>query len=444
MHHRTAVPRPSMRILASAAAVILTLASSVITYAEPEQQQPVTNWARQHAVPLSTVDPRAGLDDLLPLQQSIGDADIVGLGESVHGSAEEITLKHRMLRLLVEQMGFRSVAWEEDWTTGLQINEYLQTGNGDPDALVSQMSPQWQSREVADVLRWLRDFNAQHADKVQFVGVEYYLTGPRAYDLVENYVAAAAPQRLAEVRGHLSAIRPTTSTMFEYIGWYMGVADKSTYIQHAHAVYDLVNDVAHAPDDRAHALALHTARQIVSFYEHYDLSDHDALVYRDAHAAENVRWWREFSDDKIAYWAASPHTANAPQLRMVVPPDPDMSFPSAGSYLRQWYGQRYLSIGFIFDHGAVSLEPGKSATLPAPAQNWFEQPFGAVGLDPFALDLRAHAPEPVRRWLDAPIVTRGLADRGPDAYMTGGTLAQWYDVIIHRQVLTPFAATASQ
>ena len=39
------------------------------------------------------------------------------------------------------------------------------------------MSPQWQTREVADVLRWLREFNAGRADKVRFFGVEYYLTG---------------------------------------------------------------------------------------------------------------------------------------------------------------------------------------------------------------------------------------------------------------------------
>ena len=41
-------------------------------------------------------------------------ASVVGLGESAHGAAEELTLKHRTLRLLVEDMGFRSVAWEED------------------------------------------------------------------------------------------------------------------------------------------------------------------------------------------------------------------------------------------------------------------------------------------------------------------------------------------
>jgi erythromycin esterase len=43
----------------------------------------------------------------------------------------------------------------------------------------------------------------------------------------------------------------------------------------------------------------------------------------------------------------------------------------------------------------------------------------------------------VRRWLDAPLKTRGLADGNPDSYMDGGSLAQWFDVIVHRQEVTP-------
>lgn len=159
------------------AGVLLVLGGTLPAYART-RPQPVTAWVRHNAAPRETVDPTAPLDDLASLRRSIGNARIVGLGESAHGAAEEIALKHRALRLLVERMGFRSVAWEEDWTTGLQIDRYIRTGKGDLDALMRQMSPQWQSREVAAVLQWLRDYNAGHADKVRFVGVEYYLLGP--------------------------------------------------------------------------------------------------------------------------------------------------------------------------------------------------------------------------------------------------------------------------
>jgi erythromycin esterase-like protein len=275
---------------------------------------------------------------------------------------------------------------------------------------------------------------------VRFVGVEYYLLGSLAYDAVDRQVAATAPGRLAELRRHLRAIRPSTANMFQYIAWYLSVADKGPYVRHARQIYELVKGVPHRPGDRAHALALHHARQIVSFYVHYSLPQppaSDSLVYRDAHAARNLRWWHRYSGDKVAYWGASAHTANAPRLRIVVPPDPDWRYATAGSYLRRWYGPRYVSIGFTFDHGTVSLGPGSTVTLPPPAPGWFERPFGRVGLDQFALDLHTPAPAPVRRWLERPVRTRGLPDGGPGSFMAGGSLAQWFDVIVHRQELTP-------
>jgi erythromycin esterase len=365
MRRRGWIPWP-LRLLASGVGVVVVLAGTATANAQA-RPDPVAGWVGHHAAPLAGVDPAAPLDDLAPLRQAIGDAEIVGLGESTHGAAEQETLKHRTLRLLVEQMGFRSVAWEEDWTTGLQIDRSIRTGNGDLDALMRQMSPQWQSRQVADVLAWLRDYNAGRTDKVRFVGVENYLLRALAYDAVDHYVARAAPERLAELRRHLRVVRPSTPDMFAYIRWFLSVPDKAPYLRHARRVFALVKGVAHRPGDRAHALALHHARQIVSFYEHYSLPQppaSDSLVYRDAHAAQNLRWWRHDTGDKIAYWGASAHTANAPRLRTAAPP-------------------------------------------------------------------------PVRRWLAAPIRTRGLADRGPGSYMAGGSLRQWFDMIVHRQELTP-------
>ncbi|MES9535798.1 erythromycin esterase family protein [Actinomadura sp. NPDC000600] len=423
-------------LLAAATGIGTVFAGAPAASAEP-RTEPVTAWAGHNAAALRTLDPAAPLDDQAPLLRSIGGATVVGLGESVHGTREETRLKHRTLRLLVERLGFRSVAWEEDWTTGVQIDRYIRTGEGDLDALMQRMLPQYQTREVADVLRWLRDFNAGRADKVRFVGVEYFLTGLPAYDAVRAHVTATAPDRLPELRRHLRFLRPRTSDVWEYVMKYREVEDKRPYVRHARAMYDLVEGLPHRPGDRAHALAVHNARQILSFYEHYNLPEPDQHAYRDAHAARNLKWWRGFSGDKIAYWAASPHTADAPRMRIVGPPEPDMRFAAAGSYLRRWYGPRYRSIGFTFDHGTVSLGGGRTAPMPRPAPNWFERPFGGVRTAQFTIDLRTPAPPPVRRWLDAPVQTRGLPHTGPGSYMDGGTLRQWFDVIVHRQEVTP-------
>ncbi|QBS40007.1 hypothetical protein DMB37_07545 [Nocardia sp. CS682] len=100
-----------------------------------------------------------------------------------------------------------------------------------------------------------------------------------------------------------------------------------------------------------------------------------------------------------------------------------------------------MSIGFTFDHGAVSLGPDETAAMPPPAADWFEQPFGKVPLDQFVLDLRRPAPLSVRRWLAASVETRGLAHCGPDSFMDGGSLGQWFDMIVHRQEISPAVPT---
>jgi erythromycin esterase-like protein len=405
----------------------------------------VVGWIKSNAVRLNSTDPAAPPDDLAPVRAMVGNARVVALGESTHGAHEEATLKHRVLRFLVEQMGFRSIAWEEDWTMGLLLDDYIRTGRGDLNALLSETD--WNTREVAGVLRWLRGYNARHADKVRFVGVEFYATRPLAYDAVTTYVAEYAPALLPELERHLRVVRPNTSNMADYVGWYFGVTDKSPYIRHARQVYDLVEQLPHSPGGRAYDLALQHARQIRSFYEFFDLGSDQAAAYRDSRAADNLRWWHRRTGHKIAYWAATPHTANAPGLQVSQPPTPTVRYDSAGSYLRRWYGNRYRSIGFTFDNGAVNAGTGmppwtpRPVQVPRPALDFAERPLGDAGLDQYALNLHADAPPAVRSWRQSSAKTRVIGTYDPakpgDYYMTGGSLSQWFDVIIHRQKVTP-------
>ena len=189
-------------------------------------------------------------------------------------------------------------------------------------------------------------------------------------------------------------------------------------------------------------MAEHAARQIRSWYVAFSIQG-DNSTYRDARAAENLRWWQRLTGDTIVYWAASAHTANAPHVRMSFPPTFDISFASVGSYLRDWYGDAYVSVGFTFDHGSVDTEPGQSVDLPAAPPSWFEHPLGGVAARQFLVDLRDPAPRPVRQWLSKPMVTRGFPEGGHDSTTTGGTPGEWFDLLIHRQRVTTATAFPS-
>jgi erythromycin esterase len=231
-------------------------------------------------------------------------------------------------------------------------------------------------------------------------------------------------------------LRPATSDPYQHIQQVTSVPDLGRYVARARRVQALVDALPHRPGDPAHAQAGHDAAQLVAFYEHYSLPMDQALRYREQHAAANLRWVHQQAGGRVAYWAAGPHTVDAPDLRIAGPPEPELRFPSAGSFLRGWYGSRYRSIGFTYDHGELSLGPGQTVPKGPPAADWFEHPFGAVGPDRFVVDLRAPAPPPVRAWLDRPTRTRGLPDRDPTSFVDGGALGQWYDVLVHTRVVT--------
>jgi len=387
------------------------------------RDEPVADWIRRTAVPLG---------DLGHLRRSIGGAQIVGLGEAIHSTAEITQQKHRVLRYLVERVGFRTIAFEDDWSLCAQLNEYVQTGRGDLRALVGKMSTAWRSEEIVDLVEYLRTYNATHRDKVYFAGVEYFATRPLAYEAIDKYVARHAPDQLAELRRSLEPITPDTTDMGQYVWWYWKEVDnKAPYINNSKAVYELVRGLRNVDE-----VIVHHARQIASFYEAFSLPEDEIRVYRDARAAENVRWLHRYGDERVVYWAASAHTANAPGLRTIAPPLPDIVYPSAGSYLTRWYGDRYRSLGFTFERG-TTLGPMGPIDMPPASADWFEYQLRAGKPELFSLDLRTPADRAVREWLNSTAKTRGYPEIGPTSWMTGGSIAEWFDVLIHCRHVTP-------
>ena len=364
------------------AVLLAAVLAAALTACAPAPDVPA--WIADRAAPLATADPAAPLDDLEPLRRSVGDAQVVGLGESVHGAAELTTLKHRALRLLVEQMGFRTVAWEEDWTTGLldrRVHPHRRRGPGRADGPDESAVPD--RARSPTYCAWLRAFNAGRADPVRFVGVEYYFTGPEAYDAVDAHVAAAAPDRLADAAprpGSVAARR--RPTMFEHIGWFTGVAGQGPVRGCRATGPGPRRRAAHPPGDRGHAVALHDARQIRSFYEHFAMSDAEALGYRDARAAENLRWSQELTGDRVAYWAAVAHTADAPgPAHRRARRNPEMAVP-----------QRRLVPARLVRPAATCSSRSPSATARSasgrgrpptspPASDRFERSLGEAGID---------------------------------------------------------------
>jgi erythromycin esterase len=97
----------------------------------PPPGTPFTDWLREHAVPLTHLDPQAPLDDLEPLRGIFGAARVVAIGEHSHFIEEFALLRRRILRFLVERCGFTVLAFEYGFSEGFPLDTWARgRGNG--------------------------------------------------------------------------------------------------------------------------------------------------------------------------------------------------------------------------------------------------------------------------------------------------------------------------
>jgi erythromycin esterase len=93
--------------------------------------------SEEAVIPLTTLDPAGLPDDLEWLDQAIGDARVVAIGESAHYNRGFYRLRHRLLRYLVERHGFSAYAMESGFTEGWLTDNWARGGedNRHPDQL---------------------------------------------------------------------------------------------------------------------------------------------------------------------------------------------------------------------------------------------------------------------------------------------------------------------
>lgn len=381
----------------------------------------VIGWIKNNAHSLTTMEPQEPLTDLTALGHMVGDSKIVGFGESTRGARNAHQLyiiKHRALRFLVESLSFRSLVLEMHWALAIQLNEYLRTGIGDPRVLLSKAWGPLQTEEVLDAIQWMRSYNQQYpSDIIQIFGG---YSGPihvEAFDVVFDYVQATVPERLAELKNHFLILRPTRE-MDEHAKWYAKQQDKQSFIDHAQQVYTLISSL---PTYNGYELSIQYARFILEFYEHQGVDN----LSIDQRFAKNIILWHKHTDSKIVYWGGIGHTANNNMLK---------SGYSQGSYLREYYGTDYISIGLTFHHGS-----GQNP-ISSPPSDFVEAVFDEAELDMYILDMHVRKPESVNTWFKSPAKVRAIGpyyDPKEEPPHITGYLSSWFDIIIHTREVTP-------
>jgi len=324
----------------------------------PASNPETVSWLKNASFVFATDDPAVPTSDLDPLRTMIGGASIVALGEATHGTREFFRMKHRMLEWLVRNMGFNYFGMEATLPEAVNVNHYVQTGEGNAARLLSQLRFwTWNTREVLDMIEWMRSWNAAgNLPKVHFVGFDMQLAGS-AIDSVTSFVRYMDQQAGEAVNQSYSCLnqyrdppgspnpRPdhyAAQTPAFKDACRASIRQVDTLLAHREAEW--------ASEGREKLLIVRRLARVINQWEELfnGSQSTSATNLRDRSMAENVVWWNETfaPGSKMVLWA---HNAHIARVRNWM-----------GDHLARHYGHSYLNVAQTFgtgDFNAVRLVP---------------------------------------------------------------------------------------
>ncbi|HEV8528464.1 MAG TPA: erythromycin esterase family protein [Actinomycetes bacterium] len=356
--------------------------------------------------PLRTLDPAAPLDDLPWLDEVIGDARVVAIGESAHYNRESYQLRHRLLRYLVERHGFGAYAMESGFVEGWRVDNWVRGGE-DPLGQVmangmTSLMGLW--AQMRDHLEWMRQHNRSATQPVAFYGID--LPGSNA-SLLPGLDAVIAYLAQAEPEFHVDPGVRETASAFAVPSAFSAPAAIAAYGQLAPEAKDALTaglaeltarmtgrrlDYLRRTTVDAYERALRSLRLTVTLdtlARAMARGDQQAMMFnRDAAIADTVDWILR-REDRIVLAAHNGHIQRWPGTLPGIPPVTPM-----GMHLADRLGRDYLVIGTTSGTGQT-LNTGADfytgtlfTNLERPQPGSLDAFMAASGDGPFAVDLR--------------------------------------------------------
>jgi erythromycin esterase len=361
------------------------------TLPHPTPDPAAVAWLEAHLEPFDTLLVTADRTDLAFLDDLLGEARIVSLGEATHGTGDFFRLKHRILDYLAREQGVRLFAMEANSPEMNRIDDWVHGGPGDPAELLSaQSSWTWNTQEVLDLILWARAFNRGRPpeDQVSVLGFDMELPGMAIYDVV-TYLEAVDPVAAEASAADYECFRlfvnhypGSENTLYHWATLEESfVAPCRASIARVRQRFADNRDVWIARSSpEAFARAEHEARLVQQ-----SEAKEWGLASRDAFMAENVGWILDQypPESRIVLWAHNMHVTYAWDHLM-------------GGLLRERYGEEYMAVALAMGEGwfnaqeIVGDEYGDLIVQKAPAapEDSYEFVLMGAAAEQYFLDLR--------------------------------------------------------
>ena len=332
-------------------------------------------------VAAAVIDAPGGVPPADVLDDLIGDARVVLIGESSHGTHEFYDARAEITKWLIEHKGFNAVAAEADWPDAYRVNRYVRGlgEDGSPEEALRgfQRFPAWMWRNtvVRDFVGWLRWHNGliSHGGdgrcavdgrrQTGFYGLDLYSLHRSMQEVIE-YLDTVDPAAAARARARYACFDHSEGDDGQAYGYAAAFgAGQSCERQAVEQLVELQrqglqylrHDGELAEDELFYAQQnAVTVRDAEAYYRGMFAGRVTSWNMRDKHMAQTLAALLEHLDGgpepaRIVVWAHNSHVGDARATE--VSADGQLTI---GQLAREQYGDACRLIGFSTYSGTVT------------------------------------------------------------------------------------------
>ena len=350
----------------------------------------------------AAAEPLPELDDpaFAPAFDRFGDARIVMLGESSHGTSEFYRARAAITRRLVEAHGFNIVAVEADWPDAASIDRYVRHRphrQGEEAAFERFPTWMWRNTDVEAFVGWLRDHNRGRAHEAMtgFYGLDLYNLGASIRAVID-FLDEADPEAARLARERYSCLSPWSRDPAAYgrlaVSQGFAFCEAGAVQMLADLMKRRMDCLSPECDEWLDAAAnARLIRNAEAYYRVMYYGSAESWNLRDTHMFETLCQLLDSKgpQSKAVVWAHNSHIGNAAHTEMGQVRDE----LNIGELVKERFGHRARLIGFGTHGGTVAAatdwdEPMEIKRVRPSLAESYERLCHDSGVPRFLLDLR--------------------------------------------------------
>lgn len=284
--------------------------------------------------------------------------NIVAMGEATHGVREFQSFRFAIFKELAEKYNFRVFMIESPMMWALAINNYVQNGNLTIEEALKGKNNMYNvfslymSEDFVAFVKWMRDFNLTHKDKIIFHGIDNQMSFLYADTLIRH----ANQIDSSFCNNSFPILKKCSQSMYGGYDCIDSIMEKKL-VKELDTLQYLFSTV-HSLSSKQKNILLHyisVARQ--DFEYAYSTRDGERRSnIRDSSMFENVKWNIETyanKSEKVFIIAHNLHISMRSGTK----------YKRLGVFLNNYYGKEYFPIGMECNKGQYSTQIYKNNNI---------------------------------------------------------------------------------